>query len=160
MKKTFSLLTAMLLTILVYAQNKPGKISGTVLSPDKKPVESATVQLQRANDKALVKAAVTDKAGNYVFEKIAEGNYIISFAAAGFTKQVSDPISITAANPTVTIPSTELAVQAKSLEGVTVTATKPFIEQKLDRTIVMSMPRQPMPVPRRWKYWKNRRALV
>jgi outer membrane receptor protein involved in Fe transport len=136
MKKTFSLLTAMLLTVLVYAQNKPGKISGTVVSPDKKPVEAATIQLQRANDKALVKAAVTDKAGNYVFEKIAEGNYIISFAAAGFTKQSSDPISITATNPTVTMPATELAVQAKSLEGVTVTAQKPFIEQKLDRTIV------------------------
>lgn len=129
-------MTALLFTMLLYAQNKPGKISGTVLNPDKKPVESVTVQLLKSGDKALVKVAITDKSGNYAFDKIAPGNYIISFTAAGFAKQVSEPISITEAKPTITVPSTELAVQAKSLEGVTVTATRPFIEQKLDRTVI------------------------
>ena len=136
MKKTFTVLTAMLFTLLVYAQTKPGKISGTITGPDNKPVESATAQLLKASDKSLVKAAIADKAGNYSFDKIAEGNYIISFTAAGFTRQLSIPISITAANPTVTVGPTQMTVQSKSMEGVTVTATKPFIEQKLDRTVV------------------------
>jgi outer membrane receptor protein involved in Fe transport len=136
MKKTFSLLTALLLTVLLYAQNKPGKISGTVLSADKKPVESATVQLLKAADKALVKVAITDKNGNFTFEKIAEGNFIISFMATGFTRQFSEPVTVTAAKPSVKMPVTELVVLSKSLEGVTVVAARPFIEQKLDRTIV------------------------
>ncbi len=136
MKKTFSLLTALLLTMLLYAQTKPGKISGTVVNTEKKPVESVTVQLLKAADKALVKTAITDKAGNYAFEKIAEGNYTISFTAAGFAKQLSDPISITAASPTATVAAATIASDAKSMQGVTVTAQKPFIEQKLDRTIV------------------------
>ncbi|MEP7237598.1 MAG: TonB-dependent receptor [Ferruginibacter sp.] len=136
MKKTFFLVAALFLTVLLYAQTKPGKISGIVLNTDKKPVESATIQLQRATDKALVKAAITDKEGNFAFEKIAEGNYIISFTATGFAKQVSQPISITAAKPTVTLGPTELAIQSKSMEGVTVITTRPFIEQKLDRTVV------------------------
>jgi hypothetical protein len=136
MKKTFFLLTAMLLTLLVYAQNKPGKISGTVLTSDKTPAASATVQLLKATDKSLVKAAIADKNGNYVFEKIAAGNYIISFTATGFEKQFSDPITVTPANPTITVAVTELVAQPKALEGVTVTATKPFIEQKIDRTVV------------------------
>ncbi len=136
MKKTFSLLAAMLLCILLHAQNKPGKITGTVFNPEKKPVPAATVQLLKATDKALVKAAVTDKDGNYLFEKIAEGNYIISFTAAGFSKLQSETVSITTTSPTVIMPATALEVQSRSLEGVTVVASKPFIEQKLDRTIV------------------------
>lgn len=136
MKKISIVLTALLLTMLVYAQNKPGKISGAVLSPEKKPVESATVQLLKAGDKALVKTALTDRSGNYSFEKIAEGSYVISFTATGFAKQLSAAVTISAVNPTVHIPSAELAVQSRSLEGVTVNSTRPFIEQKLDRTIV------------------------
>jgi len=136
MKKTSTFLTAMLFTMLLYAQNKPGKISGTVLSAEKNPVESATVQLLKATDKSLVKAAVTDKAGNYSFDKIAEGNYTISISAAGFVKSQGGTVTVTAAKPTVNVTATELVIQPKSLEGVTVTATRPFIEQKLDRTVV------------------------
>lgn len=136
MKKITALLTAVLLTLLVNAQNKTGKISGTVLSPDKKPVESATVQLQKATGNALVKTAITDKAGNYSFEKIADGNYIISITATGFAKKQTEAVTISAAQQTVIVPAAELAVQSKSFEGVTVSAAKPFIEQKLDRTVV------------------------
>lgn len=126
----------MLLTALLYAQSNTGKISGTVVNADKKPVESATVQLLKAGDKSLVKVAVADKAGNYAFDKLAEGTYLISFSAAGFAKQTSEPVSISATNLTVTVGPTELVVQSRSMEGVTVTASKPFIEQKLDRTVV------------------------
>ena len=74
--------------------------------------------------------------GNYLIEKIAEGNYVISFTAAGFSKLQSETVSITTTSPTVIMPATALEVQSRSLEGVTVVASKPFIEQKLDRTIV------------------------
>lgn len=136
MKKITSLLTAMLLTMLLYAQNKPGKISGSVTGPDKKPVEAATVQLLKATGNALVKTAITDKDGNYAFEKIAEGNYIISISAAGFAKKQTTPVTISAAKATVDIAATELSIQSKNMEAVTVTAAKPFIEQKNDRTVV------------------------
>ncbi len=136
MKRITLVLTAVLLTLLVNAQNKTGKISGSVLSPDKKPVESATVQLLKAPGNTLVKAAITDKNGNYSFEKIADGNYIISITATGFAKKQTATVSISATESTVNVPATELAVQSKSLEGVTVSAAKPFIEQKLDRTVV------------------------
>jgi iron complex outermembrane receptor protein len=136
MKRITLLLTAVLFTLLVNAQNKTGKITGTVLSPEKKPVESATVQLQKATGNALVKTAITDKAGNYSFEKIAEGNYIITITATGFAKKQTVSVTISATAQTVNVPATELALQSKALEGVTVTAAKPFIEQKLDRTVV------------------------
>jgi len=136
MKKITTLLTAMLLTMLLYAQNKTGKISGSVTSPDKKPVESATVQLLKASGNALVKTAITDKDGNYVFEKIAEGNYVISISAAGFAKKQTAQLTINAANAVIDVAATELAIQSRSLEAVTVVSSKPFIEQKADRTVV------------------------
>lgn len=136
MKKIFILLTALLSSFLIYAQNKPGKISGIVTNADKKPVESATIQLLKAENKALVKAAITDKSGNFSFDKIAEGKYIISISAVSFAKKMSDVVEITAAKPDIAMASIELSSQSKSMEGVTVTAQKPFIEQKLDRTVV------------------------
>ncbi len=136
MKKFTTLLTAMLLTLLLYAQNKSGKISGTVTSPGNKPVEAATVQLLKAGANTLVKTAITDKAGNYVFEKLPDGNYIISISAAGFAKKQTAAVTISSSVQTVNMPATEMAIQSKALEGVTVTASKPFIEQKTDRTVV------------------------
>lgn len=136
MKKFSLLVTTLLFSFLLYAQNKPGKISGSVTNTDKKPLESATIQLLKAENKALVKAAITDKAGNFAFEKIAEGKYIISISAVGFAKKMSDAVEITAAKPDVSVAAIELNGQSRSMEGVTVTAQKPFIEQKLDRTVV------------------------
>ncbi len=126
----------MLLTLLLHAQTKPGTISGSVLNSEKKPIEAATVQLLKAENKALVKTAITDKSGIYSFEKIAEGKYIISYSATGLVKKTSEPITVTAADPTANIPAAELAALSKDMEGVTVVSQKPFIEQKIDRTIV------------------------
>jgi outer membrane receptor protein involved in Fe transport len=136
MKKLSLLITALLLSFMLYAQNKPGNISGTVVNTENKPVESATIQLLKASDKALVKIAITGKSGDFAFEKIAEGKYILSVNAAGFDKLNSEAVEVTGTNPSVSLPAVQLAAKVKSLEGVTVTATKPFIEQKPDRTIV------------------------
>ena len=65
MKKITSLIAGLLLTMLLFAQKKEGTISGTIINADKKPVESATVQLLRASDKGLVKTAVTDNGGAF-----------------------------------------------------------------------------------------------
>ncbi|HMK04746.1 MAG TPA: outer membrane beta-barrel family protein [Ferruginibacter sp.] len=136
MKKFSLFLTALLFSFLLYAQNKTGRISGNITNTDKKPVESATIQLLKADNKALVKTAVTDKSGNYLFERIADGKYIISINAVGFAKRATDAIEVTIANPTVEMTAIELASQSKALGEVTVVATRPFIEQKLDRTVV------------------------
>jgi iron complex outermembrane recepter protein len=136
MKTITSLLTALLLTSVLYAQNKPGKISGSIFNSDTKPIESATVQLLNTSSKGLVKTALTDKAGNFAFENIAAGKYIVSIAAVGFAKKMSDTFFITAANPVVTVTPLTLAPQSKNLGEVTVVSAKPFIEQKLDRTVV------------------------
>lgn len=136
MKKIIVVLTTFLSTTLLHAQDKPGIITGTLINSDGKPVESATVQLLKATDNTLVKTAVTNKDGSFSFEKIAEGKYLLNITAIGFEKKISEPIEVTTSNAHINISNLQLASQSKSLSGVTVTATRPFIEQKIDRTVV------------------------
>ncbi|HNJ94219.1 MAG TPA: carboxypeptidase-like regulatory domain-containing protein, partial [Ferruginibacter sp.] len=136
MKTTLLLIAALLVSAVLPAQNKPGKISGVIITPEKRPVESATIQLLKADTKALVKTAVTDKTGSFSFEKIAEGKYLVQVSAVGFGKKTSEPFEVTAVKPEVDLATVELSGNQKSLDGVIVVAQKPFIEQKLDKTVV------------------------
>src|SRR5438477_3100086 len=49
---------------------------------------------------------------------------------------MSIAFEISSSNPSVILPALVMTEQAKNLAGVTVTAKKPFIESKIDRTIV------------------------
>jgi len=136
MKQFISMLTAVIITATLHAQTKPGAISGTITDAANKPVDAATIQLLKAPDRALVKTAVSDKAGNFSFDKIAEGKYLISISAVGFAKKITPVVEVTGADPKITVPAIQLTAAVKGLSEVTVVSSRPFIEQKPDRTIV------------------------
>lgn len=138
MKKIIFLLTVALtaLSFVSYSQVKNGKIIGTVIDGNTKTVESATITLLRAKDSSVAKMSVADKTGKYEFDLVPEGRYLVSISAVGHTKGFSETFEISSSNTTVTLKTIELVPQAKSIGEVTVTAKKPLIEQKLDRTIV------------------------
>jgi hypothetical protein len=110
------------------------KISGKVNDDQGKQLASATVSLLRSADSSLVKVAVADKNGFYEFINIKEGNYLLQFSSVGFGKVFSNPIS--ASGSELEIPVVTLKQHAKDMNAVTITAKKPFVETKLDRTIV------------------------
>ena len=137
MKKISALLLLVsILSSQLMAQNKTGKINGSVTDDKQKGIDGATVSLLRSKDAGLVKVSVTDKSGNYEFEKIADGDYILSVTVTGFQKKNSEPFTISPDKSTVTINNLQLSPVAKSLGQVTVTAKRPLIENKIDRTVV------------------------
>jgi len=138
MKKILFLLTIALtaLSFAGMAQVKNGKVTGTVIDGNVKKVESATITLLRAKDSSVAKMSVADKTGKYEFDGIAEGSYLVSVSAVGHSKGYSEKFDINSSNLSVTLKTIELVPQAKAIGEVTVTAKKPLIEQKLDRTIV------------------------
>jgi len=73
MKKIITIITLSLFSLGLFAQEKNGRISGFITDAAQKPLEAATVQLLKAENKALVKAAVTNKQGFLEMEKIAPG---------------------------------------------------------------------------------------
>jgi hypothetical protein len=130
------LLLATFLTTAATAQNKIGRISGTAKSSEEKPLEGATISLLKAKDSSLAKVAVTDKAGNFELEKTADGKYLVKISAVGFESWMSQIFEISGANSRVHLNGIKLPVANKQLGNVVVTATRPLIENKIDKTVV------------------------
>ncbi len=136
MKNFLILLLTCSVSMYAAGQAKNGHVTGTVTDGDTRTVELATITLKNAADSSVAKMGVADKTGHYSFEGLAEGRYFVSISAVGHEPGTSMVFSISAANPSVEVPSIELVPVAKAVSGVTVTARKPLIEQKIDRTVV------------------------
>ncbi len=136
MKHIISLLVLLGIAICSFAQTA-GKITGTIKDGgDQKIIDAASISLLKATDSSLVKVSVTDKEGNFLFENVKEGSYILLASSIGHGKTYSAPVNISTDQITVTVPSLQLVPLNKNLKEVVVTSKKPFIERKLDRTIV------------------------
>src|SRR6266487_6618951 len=135
MKKIFILLSiAILFSVLAKAQG--GKVTGSVKDASSKAIHSATVSLFKLKDSSLAKFVATNKEGGYEFLGVADGRYFVVASNIGYNKTVSIAFEISSSNPSVTLPALVMSEQAKNLAGVTVTAKKPFIEAKIDKTVV------------------------
>ncbi|MDP9229198.1 MAG: TonB-dependent receptor, partial [Bacteroidota bacterium] len=138
MKKIFTL-TFFLIIITItnlFSQNKIGKISGLINDGNQKAINGVTVSLLKAKDSSVLKFTATNKNGEYDFQNIAEGKYVILLTSVGYDKLYNSPFEISVSNPTITLQPLQMKEKAKGLGGVTVTSTKPFIETKIDKTVV------------------------
>ena len=136
MNKFFSLLAAITIGMSSYAQSG-GKISGSIKDGgNQKVIDAASISLLKAKDSSLVKAAVTDKDGNFTFENIKDGSYLVLGTSVGHVKVYSNTFTISAANSSANVGVLQLVPFEKAMKEVSVTAKKPLIERKLDRTIV------------------------
>lgn len=137
MKKFINLLLISLtIAISSYGQIKNGKVSGKVIDGNSKIIEAATISLLQAKDSAVAKISVANKEGNFVFEGLANGRYMVSITAVGHLKAFSEVFDINDNQKEVSLKTIELVPSSKTLSTVTIVTRKPLIEQKLDRTIV------------------------
>lgn len=136
MNKIFLFLTA-LFAIETQAQtNFSGKIAGNLQDPAQKAVDAATVTLHRSQDTSFVKAALSDELGNFEFENIKEGAYFVKVSHLLFKPFSSQKFQLDAVNPTMQLDGFQLVVKDNSLNEVSVTAKKQFVERQLDKIIV------------------------
>lgn len=117
------------------AQNSSGKISVTIKNDQQLAAENATVELLKP-DSSLVKAAITDKAGIAEFDRLAYGNYLVKATLVGHAVFYSDPLTVSAAQPAIQAPAIILTRASAEMQGVTVSAKKPFIQRLTDRIVV------------------------
>jgi outer membrane receptor protein involved in Fe transport len=116
------------------APKPTGKVSGSIVDDKAQPMPYATVSLLKAKDSVLIKGAITNEAGFYTFDHVAQGTYIIRLNVMGYAKAGSKPVDV--GTDAVSIPVIALSTGSKTLKEVNVTATKPLIERKLDRTVI------------------------
>lgn len=116
-----------------YSQ-KTAIIKGEVKDENQKPLAATNISLYQLRDTTLIKTAITDKNGAYIFEGISESNYLIKIHALGY-KKAEIKINTIGINP-VTVPSITMLAEMNDLKEVTVTAQKLLFVQKADKLIV------------------------
>ncbi|MBP6023206.1 TonB-dependent receptor [Ferruginibacter sp.] len=138
MKKFFNLLVVSTIAMCSQAQTTPaGKVTGSIKDGgQQKVIDAASISLLKAKDSSLVKIAVTDKEGNFSIENVKEGSYLVLATSIGHSKTYSQVFTISADQSTTNVGTLQLVPADKNLKEVTVVSKKPFIERKIDRTIV------------------------
>ena len=137
MKKYSFLRTLIVLVLPLFAQVEgwtQTTIQGIIQDDQGTPLEFANALLLNAADSSLVRGAVTNQDGRYVFEKVLEGSYLLSGSAVGFAQMYQGPFPISneegyQLNPLTLSTGVDLA-------EVKVTAEKPLYVQEIDRMVV------------------------
>jgi hypothetical protein len=127
-----SLLLALLATAAF--QVNAQQVSGLAKDVQGAPLNGATITLLRAKDSSVVKLAVSKENGAYVFTEIKGGDYRVAASFVGYSSVLSAPFPV--ASTDVTVPALQLTKLPADLKGVVVTAKKPMVEVKADKTIL------------------------
>lgn len=108
-------------------------LRGKIISTDGKAIDGATVYLFNAVDSALLKTAITDAAGSYLFEKLAAGKYRLRVIMIGYQNFKTGDFDL---NQDQIFSTITLSASQVTLKEVNVNAIRPFVQQKIDRTVV------------------------
>lgn len=121
------------LLLLVIASGYGQSISGLVKDEQGKPLAGASVSL-RKSDSGVVKLAVSSSTGEFRFEAINAGKYIVSGTFIGHTESFSVPFIFNGSD--FKLKDLLLAKISGSMKEVTVIAKKPPVEVKADKMIL------------------------
>ncbi|MFL5773914.1 MAG: outer membrane beta-barrel protein [Flavisolibacter sp.] len=135
MKIFILFMISFMICIITNAQSK-GKIAVTVQN-NHVPVDGATVELLKSTDSSLVKIAVTDKSGTAEFENISFNDYFVRASTVAMNTQTSAKFTLSENQKEIALPVlTLISKNTTEMQGVTVTAKKPFIQKLNDRIVV------------------------
>lgn len=132
--KTCSLLT--FFSALIFSAAANTNINGFIIEQNNQPLPYANVILVNAADSSIVKAALSDENGKYKFDEISVGSYRILVAQLGYEKQYSETVELNQNSSSVNLNTITLKNSSVELKEATVTALRPLIERRIDRTIV------------------------
>ncbi|MCB0628686.1 MAG: TonB-dependent receptor [Saprospiraceae bacterium] len=138
MKKEITLLFFLVMAFTRLSAQYHGKamVDGFVQDEQKQAVDFANVLLLNPKDTTLIKGTITDSAGYFAFEDLAEGTYLIQATMIGYKPVYSAVFELNAANHAFTLPKLQLNASATELSEIVVAAQKPFIELRADKLVV------------------------
>jgi ferric enterobactin receptor len=114
----------------------PGMINGIIIdSVDHQPIEYATIALSLHNATDIINGTTSDSAGKFILNKVPKGTYRIVVNFLGYEKKVIDNITLSDKSPSVFLGTILLSPKATNLQGITITAEKNVIENKIDKMV-------------------------
>ncbi|MEP7079347.1 MAG: TonB-dependent receptor [Ginsengibacter sp.] len=102
---------------------------------NQKIIEAATISLYNQNDSSLVKVSLADYEGKFSFETLKAGSYYLTATSVGTYAVEGNTFNLKEAE-NYNAGTLVLKEKIKSLAEVKVEIKKPFIERKIDRTVV------------------------
>lgn len=113
-----------------------GKISGSVVdSITKKPLDYGTITLFRATGKTPITGILTDEKGTFQLNDVHPGSYRLEISFVGYPTKIITGVETTPSKPDKNVGVVVVGQSAKSLNEVTVTASAPLIENKIDKIV-------------------------
>ena len=133
--KSFFITPSILLVFFIHSMSVSAqvKITGQVDFADAKHAVGANVLLLNDHDSMLVKGNITDAAGNFIFENIKAGSYILEISFSGY-KPWTDKIIVE--DKALHKAVVKLQSLEKVLNAITVVSKKPLFEQQNDRMVI------------------------
>jgi len=130
------MIKSLILILLIFSCNLFGQsnysITGTVKDSNKNDLPFANLLLLKQNDSSFVKGVVSNEKGNYKFDFIDKGSYIILTSMIGFPSTYSELIRMDKDYQLEIL----LIDQGEALEEIIVKGDKPLYEQKIDRLVI------------------------
>lgn len=133
MRKMYYLMACLIL--IGWQETLAQQVSGMVYSFEGKPLNNVTASLLNSSDSSVQKLSVSNVEGSYSFLGISQGNYIVKLSYVGMEDWYSMPFDVIQSDKVIEAATLKKS-DANSLQGVTVTARKPLIEVKADKTIL------------------------
>ncbi len=140
MRRFYILFFAIIFSFSAVAQNNTpnnnGKISGRVTDASTKlPVDYATVSIFTPGSTSPINGASTDPKGNFKIDNLPFGTYTVTVDFLGYTKQTINTVTISSTNKSVALGTIILSPVQNQLKAVTVTASAPTVENKIDKLV-------------------------
>lgn len=133
----YSLLTiAQTTTRNLSKESKSGHIIGEISDSLGNPIIFANVTLHLQKDSSFIKGALVDETGKFEFDDLTFNTYFIKINHPTYIKFQSPYFVISSDNSDVKLQPITLKSTVKSLDEVSIIATRPFIEKKTDKIII------------------------
>lgn len=97
-------------------------LKGNIVDDQSRPLTGASVVLKKKSDSAVVKIEVTDKEGNFAFEKVNAGTYFLNVSFVGYAQHFSKTFEVSESSQH-TLPSIKLSKNTVDLKAVEVVST-------------------------------------
>ncbi|WP_209401068.1 outer membrane beta-barrel family protein [Pseudozobellia sp. WGM2] len=111
------------------------EIDGKITTVMNEPLPYVSLVIFKVSDSSMVKGAMSDDLGSFLIEKVPAGTYYVAASILGF-KTYNSAIFEIAPNEKKEFGTLQLEEESFELEGVTVTSTKPLIQNKVDRVVL------------------------
>ena len=114
----------------------PGKIDGIIIdSVERKPVEYATIALYLWDGNTIINGTVSGQDGKFLLSGVRKGSYRIVINFLGYAKKVIGNVVLDEKKPVISLGTILLSPTATNLQGITVTAQRNIIENKIDKLV-------------------------